>query len=98
MCRTHNVRRVQRGMAAFGSPDSPTGNSFLLRSRALSRLGAGMVASLVRFGVLVVVIIAIVWHASGTTRGAGALAVGRCGAYGHAFDYATPAAALQAAK
>ncbi len=57
-----------------------------------------MVGSLVRLGVLLAVVIAIVWHTSGSARGAGALAVGRCGAYGHAFDYPTPAAALQAAK
>ena len=57
-----------------------------------------MVASFVRFGVLIVVIIAIVWHASGTARGAGALAVGRCGAYGNAYDYPNETAASQAAK
>lgn len=57
-----------------------------------------MVASLIRFGVLVAVVAAIFWHTSGAARGAGALAVGRCGAYGNAYDYPTPAAALQAAK
>jgi len=57
-----------------------------------------MVGGLIRLGVLVAVVAAIVWHTSGSARGAGALAVGRCGAYGNAFDYATPAAALQAAK
>src|SRR5262249_43210377 len=57
-----------------------------------------MVGSLIRFGVLVAVVAALVWHTSGSARGAGALAVGRCGAYGNAYDYGTPAAALQAAK
>jgi hypothetical protein len=57
-----------------------------------------MVASLVRFGVLVAVVAAIFWHTSGAARGAGALAVGRCGAYGNAYDYPTAAAASQAAK
>ena len=57
-----------------------------------------MVGSLIRFGVLVVMVAALIWHASGSARGAGALAVGRCGAYGHAFDYASPRAALHAAK
>ena len=57
-----------------------------------------MSGSFIRFGVLVVVVVAIIWHASGTARGAGALAVGRCGAYGHAFDFSTPGAALKAAK
>ena len=57
-----------------------------------------MVASLIRLGVLVAVVAAIFWHTSGAARGAGALAVGRCGAYGHAFDYPTSSAALQAAK
>jgi hypothetical protein len=57
-----------------------------------------MVGSLIRFGVLVVMVAALIWHASGSARGAGELAVGRCGAYGHAFDYASPRAALHAAK
>jgi Domain of unknown function (DUF4189) len=60
--------------------------------------GQGMVASLVRLGVLLAVIVAIVWHTSGSARGAGALAVGRCGAYGNAYDYPTQGAAAQAAK
>jgi len=57
-----------------------------------------MVGSLIRLGVLVAVVAALVWHTSGAARGAGALAVGRCGAYGNAYDYASQAAALQAAK
>jgi hypothetical protein len=57
-----------------------------------------MIASLIRLGVLVAVVAAIFWHTSGAARGAGALAVGRCGAYGNAYDYPTPAAASQAAK
>jgi len=57
-----------------------------------------MVASWIRLGVLLAVVVAIVWHTSGSARGAGALAVGRCGAYGNAYDYSTQTAALQAAK
>ena len=57
-----------------------------------------MIASLVRLGVLLAVVLAIVWHTSGSARGAGALAVGRCGAYGNAYDYPNEAAASQAAK
>jgi hypothetical protein len=57
-----------------------------------------MVGSWIRLGVLLAVVVAIVWHTSGSARGAGALAVGRCGAYGNAYDYSTQAAALQAAK
>ena len=57
-----------------------------------------MVGSLIRLGVLVAVVAAIFWHTSGAARGAGALAVGRCGAYGNAYDYPTPSAALHAAK
>ena len=47
--------------------------------------GQGMVGALIRLGVLVAVVAAIFWHTSGAARGAGALAVGRCGAYGHAY-------------
>jgi uncharacterized protein DUF4189 len=57
-----------------------------------------MYGAFIRFGVLLFVVVAIIWHASGTARGAGALAVGRCGAYGHAYDYASAAQALNAAK
>ena|SRR5438477_191868 len=57
-----------------------------------------MTGTFVRFGVLLFVVVAIIWHASGTARGAGALAVGRCGAYGHAFDYKTPSTAAHAAR
>jgi hypothetical protein len=57
-----------------------------------------MVGSLIRLGVLVAVVAAIVWHTSGAAHGAGALAVGRCGAYGNAYDYPSLAAATQAAK
>jgi hypothetical protein len=72
--------------------------AFCLGRSLEKRWGQGMVGSLVRLGVLLAVVIAIVWHTSGSARGAGALAVGRCGAYGNAFDYPTPASAVQAAK
>jgi hypothetical protein len=57
-----------------------------------------MTGTFIRFGVLLFVVVAIIWHASGAAKGAGALAVGRCGAYGHAFDYRTSASAAQAAR
>src|SRR5437870_11254542 len=57
-----------------------------------------MNGTFIRFGVLLFVVVAIIWHASGTARGAGALAVGRCGAYGHAFDYKIASNAVQAAR
>ena len=57
-----------------------------------------MYGAFIRFGVLLFVVVAIIWHASGTARGAGALAVGRCGAFGHAYDYGSAAQALHAAK
>ena len=51
----------------------------------------------IRFGFLVALVAAIIWHA-GAARGAGALAVGQCGSYGHAYDYPDAAAALRAAR
>ena len=56
-----------------------------------------MAGAFIRLGILAAVVVAIIWHAS-AAHGAGALAVGRCGAYGHAYDYPTAASAMQAAR
>ncbi|WP_416221148.1 DUF4189 domain-containing protein [Rhodopseudomonas palustris] len=58
----------------------------------------GLSAAPRRCGALLAALLVVLSAASAPALAAGALAVGKCGAYGKAFDYAADAAAVAAAR
>jgi hypothetical protein len=71
-----------------------------LRLQSCSHLGGGDILStiLVRAARMAALFLVMIAGGSLPVEAAGALAVGKCGAYGHAFDYRTAEAAVGAAR